>query len=207
MVSSLGIILKQYFEDHKWVFDRFNILGVEDKVIAPLPGVDINIAGRIDLTVEVASGPNKGEVIPWDHKFSYNFWPEMSVKMNPQISNYVWIERYLGKRSRKGIISILRYRENATEFFKQEEVPTNTNMRDAFIQNHVEAAKQIVDLKQKTTVGLKEGITRSASKFNCEYCPFVNLCYTQAQGLDTTNMVKASFRPNSYGYDNVLDVE
>jgi hypothetical protein len=207
MISSLGVVLKDYFEEAKWVLDTYDILGVENVVTAPLPGApDIEFAGRIDLTLAVASGVNKGEVIPWDHKFSYNFWPEMSIKLNAQISNYVWALREMGFRSRKGIISMLRYRENAVESFKQEEVPTVSTMRDTFIKNHVEAAKVIVDLKHKPKVGLKEGVTRSTSKFNCEYCPFANLCYTEACGLDSELMVKASYRPNSYGYDNELDV-
>jgi len=207
MISTLGVLLKDYFEESKWILDEYNILGVENLVTAPLPGVsDIEFAGRIDLMLEIAKGPLRGEVIPWDHKFTYNFWPEMAIKMNAQISNYIWVVREMGYRSRKGIISMSRHRENAQEKFKQEEVPTNSVMREGFILNHVEASKQIVDLKQKSTVGLKDGVTRSTSKFNCEYCPFATLCYTEACGLDSTMMVKASYRPNSYGYDNELDV-
>ncbi|MFE1145222.1 PD-(D/E)XK nuclease family protein [Streptomyces rochei] len=208
MITQLGLMLKQYFEESQWILMKYDLLGVENLVTAPLPDTDnINFAGRIDLMLGIAKGPNKGEVIPWDHKFTYNFWPEMSIKLNAQISNYVWVVREMGMRSRKGIISMSRYRENAQEKFKQEEVPTNSEMRDLFIKNHVVAAKQIVELKQKPTVSIENGVTRSTSKFNCEYCPFAELCYTEAQGLDSTLMRKANFRKNSYGYDNVLDVE
>lgn len=207
MISSLWGILRDYIETSKWILDKFNIVGAELLVTAPLPEVsDIDFAGRIDLALGIMSGPHKGEVIPWDHKFTYNFWPEMSIKMNAQISNYVWALRQMGYRSRKGTLNMLRYRENAIEGFKQEEVPTNSHLREAFIKNHVEAAKVIVDLKQKDRVGLKDGVTRSTSKFNCEYCPFSTLCYTEACGLESETMVKASFRPNSYGYDSELDV-
>lgn len=208
MISSLGVVLNDYYRDTKWLLDKYNILGVENIVSAPLPGAeDIFFAGRIDLTLEVASGPDKGEVIPWDHKFTYNFWSEKALKMNAQISNYVWTVREMGSRSRKGTINMLRYREDAKESFNQHEVPVNSTMRDVFIKNHVVAAKQIVELKHKDKVGLDDGITRSTSKFNCEYCPFVDLCYTEACGLESDTMVKASYRKNSYGYDNVLDVE
>lgn len=208
MISSLGVILNDYYQNTKWLLDEYNLLGVENVVSAPLPGEpDIEFAGRIDLTLEVKSGVNKGEVIPWDHKFTYNFWSEKALKMNAQISNYVWACREMGMRSRKGYINMLRYRGDAKESFKQEEIKTNSTMRDNFIVNHVVAAREIVNLKLKDKVGLKDGITRSTSKFNCEYCPFVDLCYTEASGQDSTTMVKASFRKNSYGYDNVLDVE
>lgn len=207
MISSLGVVLKDYFEETKYLVQDYEIVGVENIVSAPLPDTDeIEFAGRIDLTLAIPSGPNKNEAIPLDHKFTYNFWPEMSIKLNAQVSNYIWALREMGYRSRKGIINMIRYRENALEGFKQEEVPTNSTMRGAFIKNHVEAAKQIVDLKHKPKVGLSEGVTRSTSKFNCEYCPFANLCYTEACGLDSQVMVKASYRPNSYGYDNELDV-
>jgi hypothetical protein len=207
MITSLGILLQDYYVANKWMLDTYEILGVENLVTAPLPGSnEIEFAGRIDLMLGIPSGPNRGEVIPWDHKFTYNFWPEIAIKMNAQISNYVWVIREMGKRARKGILNMSRYRENAQEKFKQEEVPTQNNLRNTFILNHVEAAKVIVDLKHKPKVGLKDGVTRSTSKFNCEYCPFANLCYTEAQGLDSGLMIKASYRPNSYGYDNELDV-
>jgi hypothetical protein len=208
MISSLGLILNDYYKENLWVLRDYNILGVENLVYAPLPGAeDIEFAGRIDLMLEIKSGKKKGETVPWDHKFTYNFWSEKALKMNAQISNYVWCVREMGRRSRHGIISMSRYRENAQENFKQEEVETNSTMRNNFVKNHVVAAKQIVELKHKPKVGLDEGITRSTSKFNCEYCPFVDLCYTEASGQDSSTMVKASFRKNSYGYDNVLDVE
>jgi len=207
MIASLGLVLTEYYTDAKYLLDEYNILGVENSIITPLPGCDdIEFAGRVDLTLGVKSGPNKGEVVPYDHKFTYNFWSENPLKLNPQINNYIWAFRELGNRSRRGIINMLRYRETAVDKFKQEPVPSNSDLRKAFIKNHVVAAKQIVELKLKPTVSLEEGITRSSSKFNCEYCPFATLCYTEATGQDSTTMVKASFRKNSYGYDNELDV-
>lgn len=208
MVADLGLILRKYYEDNQWVLSKYNILGVENLVYAPLPDEpSIEFAGRIDLMLELASGVNKGEVFPWDHKFTYNFWSEKALKMNAQISNYVWAVREMGTRSRTGIISMVRYRENAQDYFHQEEVDTNSLMRKQYIYNHTVAARQIVELKLKERVDIEDGITRSTSKFNCEYCPFVDLCYTEASGQDSSTMVKASYRKNSYGYDNVLDVE
>lgn len=207
MISSLGVVVNNYFDDAEYLLKKYDVIGVENSIIAPLPGCDnIEFAGRVDVTFQVKNGTNKGEVIPFDHKFTYNFWGENPLKMNPQINNYIWAFREQGYRSRRGIINMLRYRENAVNSFKQEEIPSNSSLRDVFIKNHVVAAKQIVDLKLKPKVGLDDGITRSSSKFNCEYCPFATLCYTEATGQDSTTMVKASFRPNSYGYDNELDV-
>jgi hypothetical protein len=207
MISQLGILLKDYFEEHKWLLNEYRIVGVENVVTAPLPDTtEIEFAGRIDLTLEVPSGPNRGERIPWDHKFCYNFWPENSIKMNPQVPNYVWALREMGFRSRKGFLNMVRYRDDAKDSFKQQEISSTSTLRNTFIENHTEAAKQIVDLKCKSKVGRKEGITRSASKFNCEYCPFVDLCHVEANGHDSSTMIKASYRPNSYGYDSELDV-
>jgi hypothetical protein len=205
--SNLGTVLQNYFKEAEYILHEYNLLGVESLITAPLPGCDdIEFAGRVDLALGVKSGPNKGEVVPYDHKFTYNFWSENPLKLNPQINNYIWAFREKGHRSRTGIINMLRYRENAVDKFKQEPISTNSTLRSTFINNHVVAAKQIVELKHKPKVGLQEGITRSSSKFNCEYCPFATLCYTEALGQDTTLMVKASFRPNSYGYDSELDV-
>lgn len=207
MISSLGVLVNSYYEETKWLWNTYNITGVEQIVTAPLPGVnDIEFAGRIDLGLEINSGPNKGEAVPWDHKFTYNFWSEKALKMNPQISNYIWSYREMGVRSRRGIINMLRYRNDAVESFDQKEVPSTSSLRNTFINNHVVAAQQIVELKHKDKVTTLDGITRSSSKFNCEYCPFIDLCHTEANGQDSSTMIKASFRPNSYGYDNELDV-
>jgi hypothetical protein len=209
MISFLGTRLKAYFESdlNQQMLKEYDILGAEMLVTAPLPGmVDVEFAGRIDLALQKNSGPNKGEVFPWDHKFTYNFWPENAIAMNAQISNYVWSLREMGYRSRNGVLNMIRYREDAIDKFKAEPIETNSTMRKNFIENHVVAANHIVDLKLEREVGLADGVTRSTSKFNCEYCPFVQLCMTEAKGLDSTLMVKASYRPNSYGYDSELDV-
>lgn len=207
MIASLGLVLNEYYDNAKYILDEYDILGVENSIITPLPDCDdIEFAGRVDLTLAVKKGPNKGEVVPYDHKFTYNFWSENPLKLNAQINNYIWAFRELGKRSRRGIINMLRYRETAVDKFKQEPIPSNSELRKTFISNHVIAAKQIVELKLKPTVSIEGGVTRSSSKFNCEYCPFATLCYTEAIGEDSTTMVKASFRKNSYGYDNELDV-
>lgn len=209
MVSLLGARLKHYYEDDatKRILSEYNILGVEMLVEAKLPhSVDVIFAGRIDLALQKKSGINKGEVYPWDHKFTYNKWPQAAIDMNAQISNYVWALRELGYRSRSGVLNMVRYREDAIDKFFQAPVETNSTMRSNFIRNHLAAAEEIVHLKLQKTVGLEDGVTRSTSKFNCEYCPFVDLCLIENRGQDSTNMIKARFRPNSYGYDSELDV-
>lgn len=207
MITSLGVRLGEYFNEGQSFLKGRDIIGVENVVTAPLPGCnDIEFAGRIDLMTEIANGINKNEVEPWDHKFCYNFWPQVAIELNAQISNYIWAVREMGYRSRNGYLNMVRYRDDAQERFRFEPIPTNSTMRDTFIKNHAEAAKIIVDLKHKPKVGLNEGVTRSTSKFNCEYCPFSTLCLTESKGLDSSLMVKASYRPNSYGYDSELDV-
>lgn len=206
MIASLGVVLDDYFFSAMHLLNQYNIIGVEQLLTASLTD-EIYFAGRVDLALEEKSGPYKGYVIPFDHKFTYNFWPETSIKMNAQISNYIWAYIYNGYKSRKGIINMVRYRDNAQERFKFAEVPTNSTMRNNFIQNHVVAAQRIVELKKKPKVGIEDGVTRSTSKFNCEYCPFATLCYTENCGLESKTMVAASYRKNSYGYDSVLDIE
>lgn len=200
--SQLGSVLLEYYKSAQYILDEYEVIGVESLITAPLPGCDdIEFAGRVDLALK-----KRDEVFPYDHKFTYNFWGDTPLQMNPQINNYVWAFREKGFHSRTGIINMLRYRDNAQERFKQVEVKTNSTLREVFIRNHVEAAKVITDLWHKPKVGIEDGITRSSSKFNCEYCPFATLCYTEASGQDSTTMVKASFRKNSYGYDSELDV-
>jgi hypothetical protein len=206
MIADLQVILQNYFKEMQWLIRTYNIVGVEHLVTAKLPGSEVFFAGRIDLALGVKSGPYKDEVIPWDHKFCYNFWPEKALLMNPQLPNYVWALREMGQYARRGNMNMVRYRSDAIEKLRQEEVFTNSTKRDTFILNHTQTAETIVELKEQKTVSIKDGITRSASKFNCEYCPFIVLCDTEANGEDSATMIKANFRPNSYGYDSELDI-
>jgi hypothetical protein len=206
MISSLGIVIGNYFDQALYILDEYNLLGVEQLMLAPLTD-EITFAGRVDLALEEKKGSYRGYIVPFDHKFSYNFWPEMPILMNAQISNYIWSYLANGYRSRRGIINQLRYRETAVDSFKQENVPTNTPMRETLIKNHVIAAKDIVALKKIPTVDVERGVTRSVSKFNCEYCPFAKLCHTELTGQDSSSMIQANYRKNSYGYDSVLDIE
>lgn len=205
MIKGLLNILTNYLQESRWIIDRYDILGVENLVTAPLPGVeDIDFAGRIDVTLR-----EKGteSVVPFDHKFCYNFWSDNSLRMNPQLSNYAWALTQMGYNSTKGIMNMVRYRDDAIEKIKQEEVPVKPTVQDVFIKNHTKAAIDIVELKKKPEVSIDDGITRSASKFNCEYCPFNELCYTESQGGNSKNVIAAHYRPNSYGYvDSELDV-
>lgn len=205
-IAFIGVRLKQYFAEHLYLLDEYNIVGVEELVIFPLT-TRINFAGKIDLVLEVKKGNYKGERIPWDHKFCYNFWPEQAIRLNAQLPNYIAALRSNGFHSRKGVINQLRYRDDAIQKFHQEEVHTNSSLRNTFLENHTKVAEEIADLKGKETVGLEDGVTRSVSKFNCEYCHFAVLCHTEASGRDSSLMIKANFRPNSYGYDSELDID
>jgi hypothetical protein len=209
MIAAMGVILAEYLNEFKYLVDTYDILGVEQLVTAPLPETDgIDFAGRIDVVFGIKSGPNKGEAIPWDHKFCYNFWSDSSLKMNPQLPNYIWALNRMGVRSRKGVMNMIRHRDNAQERFSQEEVFASTTKQAMFIKNHTVAAKQIVDLKLKDEVDIDDGVTRSPSKFNCEYCPFIDLCTIEAEGRDSKNTIQAHYRPNSYGYvDTELDIQ
>lgn len=206
ILGNLGVLVKDYIDQVENFLKDYNIVGVENEVNAPLPHVNhVMFAGRVDVTLEVPSGAHKGERIPYDHKFSYNFWNEAAITMNAQLPNYVEALRAMGYYARSGIMNMLRYRENAIERFKHEDVPTTSHIRKEFFRDHTKAAVDIVTLKE--TPDVTKIVTRSSSKFNCEYCPFYSLCNLELRGLDSANKIEASFRPNTYGYDSVLDVE
>lgn len=206
MLSYTAVLVKQYFQDNLHLLKEYKVVGVEEVFIFPLTST-INFAGRVDVVFESRFGNYKGERFPFDHKFCYNFWSENSIKLNAQIPNYVAALRMNGFHSRKGFINMLRYRENAVDKFLQEEVPTNSTLRSTFLDNHTKVAEEIVELKKLPTVSLEDGITRSVSKFNCEYCPFAELCIAEASGKDVTLKIKANYKPNSYGYDSELDID
>lgn len=202
MYVALGDTMKQYFAETDKMLGNYEIVGVEHLLITPLPNSDINFAGKVDLLLKISNGPYAGYVEPWDHKFTYDFWSEQALDLNPQISNYTWAIEQLGMKVKQGVINMVRYRDNAIEKFKQYPVTAKKIIQRTFIEDHKEAAEEIVELKTKPVERLK----RSASKFNCQYCIFATLCNAQLNGVDTTLMQKANFRPNSYGYDSELDV-
>jgi hypothetical protein len=206
MFAELGNLLKAYFLHTRGFLNDYEIVGVEKLVIVPLPQSEIEFAGRIDLVLRIRNGPKAGYVIPEDHKFTYDFWSKSEVKMHPQLPNYDWALREMGYRVLEGRMNFLRYRENAVEKFAKDPKPTTKVIRENFIRDHLFAAEEITALKMLPDVS--ETVTRSASRFNCRYCPFIDLCYTELQGLDSSGMKEGLYRPNSYGYvDSELDID
>jgi len=200
MYSSLGTLLLEYFKFYDDELDMWEILGVE--ILLEVP--EINFVGRADVVMR-----NKldGFIVPWDHKFLYNFWPKVAIEINSQLPGYVTGLRRLfpGENVEYGMVNELRHREDATVKFQREYITPTELELVAVANNHTAAAERINRYKSLSREEVDRAALRTMVKYNCEYCAFWVLCKAQLEGQDTTILEQVSFVPNSYGYEDKTD--
>jgi hypothetical protein len=195
--------LEEYLSFYKSDVADWKILEVEEVIMADLEHSELAIwAGKIDIVVYVLRGKYKGETQAVDHKFVYNFWPDGALKVNAQLPNYTWAlrKKYSEAFIKRGIVNQIRYRANANERFRRDEVvPTRAKLAK-LTRNHARIGTKLAYFKQQPVEEVENLVSINASKFNCEYCPFTRLCDARLDDRDVSMMVKGEFRSNSYGY-------
>lgn len=200
----MGLLLKDYFEsEHNRKFlESTRILGVEYGVSVDLPG-RTTLPGKLDVLVKYIKGDWNGEVAPVDHKFVYNFWGENAFRMNAQMPNYIYCLRHMmpGAVIRRGVINQIRWRDNASQQFRFDEIKASKPEVEELILNHIGLAEWAAHNRSLPVEKIRRDARRSISKYNCENCSFLTLCKLELTGGDVQGLIKMSYQPNSYGYD------
>jgi hypothetical protein len=206
MISPLTKLLTTYYMWVKDSLDSIEILEVEKAFILPVAD-NFAYGLRLDLLVkDLSPGRFYGDTLIWDHKFTYDFWSEDSLRMNAQIPKYIGVLRAEGQVVRGGILNQLRYRfanpgeRNASQIFRRDPImPTNAKVQGIF-REQVKASEAIINLRRIDPADLPNIVRRSLNKMNCDRCPFQDLCSQELEGLDTTLTRQTWYRPNTYGY-------
>jgi CRISPR/Cas system-associated exonuclease Cas4 (RecB family) len=144
-----------------------------------------------------------------DHKFLQRLYGPSIIGIQPQLPKYVGSLRRMGYDVKDGVYnlishSVLKTRPYVADNSTMRRVPlklTNQRIARSLNEQH-EAVRQIAELKADPE-SWPDKVLRTANSFNCQNCPFLDLCVADLNGEDTTVMLRHEFRPNSYGYDKV----
>jgi len=202
-VTTLIPLIDEYFKTEalRIFLDSVDILGVEVGFETELPGGFI-LPGRADLVVYYKKGRYKGETCPVDNKFVYNFWSEDDFRMNSQIPLYLHGFRsvYPNAVVRRGIINQIRHRKNAVEKFTMTPITPEKGEINELVANHISCSVRVKELKETPVEELRKSVRRMLSKYTCGNCGFREICKSEITGGNTRDLIKMSYRPNSYGY-------
>lgn len=202
--TKVSPVIQAYFKSKNLqkFLDDVTILEVEKRFEVELPD-DFIAVGQIDLIVKYTKGQYKGEIVPVDNKFVYNFWTEDDFRMNSQIPTYIFAVRELYPEGviKRGMINQLRHRANAVSPFELTPITPERGEIDNIIANHIKQSMRIKELRELSGPVIRQSVTRSLSKYTCENCGFKLLCKSELTNGNTQGVIKLNYQPNSYGYN------
>jgi hypothetical protein len=163
---------------------------------------DFRYVARLDLVARI-----DGLITIVDHKFTYNFWSQDKLDLNPQLPKYVGIMRNNGVRVDQVMVNQVRYRWRKsspyidTEMFKYAfYTPTPTEVR-THLKEQILVSKDVVEWRVKPLEERARIATRILNDMVCGSCPVKGLCIMGLKGIDIANEIKAAYQPNTYDYN------
>jgi PD-(D/E)XK nuclease superfamily len=165
----------------------------------------LNISDRIRYPFKpdlVIKEQNRIKVI--DYKFCYDFFSSDELALFPQLPKYIGALRALGIYAQDGLYAELRYRSlknpSPEDLYRLTPIPLNNARIKRTWLEQIEGTQRIAQRKELPYELSEEQAVRSASKSNCRWCWFKNLCSAELQGSDGRLMRQVEFIPTTYGY-------
>jgi len=187
--------------------DDFKVHAVEKFYQAPITEHD-SYGMRLDLLIEMTSGPYRGDFIVVDNKFVYNFKTPKELAMDGQLSKYVKTVRASGIIVTKGMFNQIRYRElkapSFDDLYRRTIVKVSPTKADNIWKEQQKCTTEISKVKSLPLIQQSELAVRNLSPFTCKYCHFQTLCNLELEEKDITSELVANYQPNTYGYTDVL---
>lgn len=204
-------LLNRYFQ---WcqTQDNFEVLDVERMYYMPIMDGH-HFSMRLDMLVRFTSGAFMGEVVLFDHKFVYDFWPENAMTINAQIPKYLGALKFNNVPVRRAIINQIRTRVNKgpmadSEKFRRSQMNVGMNEIKNLIREQIIASERILALNALSEDEHSARVLRAMDRFTCENCPFLALCKADLNGEDTSLMRQVEFQKQEdqpehlqYGYN------
>lgn len=194
MAGEVAVLLTEYI---KYYFERdreMQILEVEGHHKIP-----INEQFYIEMVVDLVARTWNG-IVAFDHKFTYDFYSPIQLRLNPQLPKYVKALELAGLPVDKAYYNLIRYRvtkdnrDNPEAKFRREQVPLSANRVERTINEQIEVAKEILTLKDWPLEVWEESVVRTANNMACQRCPFKTICAMDLEGKDTTLEEQFSFK-------------
>lgn len=211
LIMSLMIVLNAYYAYYELEdTTEWEYVAVEEEFRHDVAGHDIIFPFKPDL---VRRHRKTQQVQVVDHKFLQRLYGPSIIGIQPQLAKYVGSLRLMGYDVKDGVYnlishSVLKTKPYVADNTTMRRVPLKlTNQRVArSISEQNAAVLQIAELKADPDTW-EHKVLRTANSFNCQNCPFLDLCVADLNGEDTTVMLRHEFAPNSYGYDKKVEVD
>ena len=215
MIRRLRTLVARYFEYYKSDILNWEIISVEAVYSMQAPGVTkYYLPMRMDLVVYMKTGKYAGEICTVDHKFTYDFWPQIKIDMNSQIPLYIRALRESIQRGeieghsdgvvRRSIFNFLRYRDLPDvpdhELFHRAYPKPEKYTLEAVFNNHMQIAAEIEEIKRLPLAEARKRVTLSLTGSSCQYCDFKRICVVNLQGGDATYEIMGTMKKSTYGY-------
>lgn len=200
--KAINMVMRRFDEYTKfYAKERFKVLGVEETFVVKIPGGN-DFAFTVDLLIEYTSGPYKGEVVPLDFKWCWNFWTDWEKKMHPQFPKYIWGLQQLGFPSKMGMLDQIRYRPDAKpdKIFERYPIIPSQAMIDKVMEEHFETAAEVQEALTMPVAYYGTIARRTMDKDKCGYCAFTSPCYEELNGNDASYTLASNYKDNDYGY-------
>lgn len=201
-LGGIRTLIEGYFDFWAEDNDRYKVESVETKYALPL-SKDYALVGTLDLLLKDTWNNN---FIAVDHKSTYNFWTDDQATISGQFIKYLIILRALDYDVDTVMINQIRTRPVKNgDLYQRAWVKPSTQRINAVLRQHIMAAEKIMEYRNAGAT--KEDTIPIYDKYQCSNCPFLSLCNSDSEGLDTTFQIKQEFQTRkSYGYNKESEV-
>lgn len=191
------MLLKRYFDVHRYDFDEWEIIAVEREFRYEIPDSDLVFPFKPDMIVR---DKRTGVVTVVDHKFLFNYYNPRVFPLMPQLKKYGFALRQMGFRVDGYMYNQISTRKNATAPFKRESFELDSSAQ-VFMEDQIRVMNRIAHLKNLPNDVWRESAVRNASSFSCSHCPYLDVCAMEVDGDNGVNLhIQTFYGPNSYRY-------
>lgn len=190
-----------------WKDDGWEILEVESEGLYPLIEDELYTQIRPDLVVRI---PGKGIAVV-DHKFVYDFKPQIEYEINPQLPKYLIGLRHRGIEVKYALYNQLRYRElkvwQPENVFRRTFIELSQHRLDQTMREHARISGEIAGLKSLSLEDWEGQIYRTANMMVCRSCSFKELCANDIHGRPRDLMIKHFYAPKKPRIMEAVEVD
>lgn len=196
MLADLSILIRQYFSYYE--NDSFKIIAVEVPMVANLiDGVELGYIA--DLIIEVTSGPYRGELQIWDHKFLTNFKSDDELKLDGQQPRYLKAAQVTGWPVKRAIFNQIRTRKmkapKPADLFRRSPLISPRQAIDTVWEETQIAAGEIVNRPRD--------VRRTLSYSACKRCFYQAPCIASMAGEPVETMLAANFKKRTRPFEKL----
>lgn len=190
-----------------------DILAVEEDFYIPIDE-KFWYGMRLDLLVRVRTGQQKGNIMLVDHKFTYDFYSEDDLRLNPQMPKYVPAVRLAGIPVHEAYLNQIRWRfatsklheKTDDQLFQLSPVKiTQARIRSAIRQQIIMSERIIEERKKPLELQMIEA-QPVLNKMVCRSCPFKDPCIMMNEERDISGVLRTNYQDRTYGYSRINEV-